>query len=116
MRARTFTNAVMSETHNDSLIPYDEIVQEAKVLSVADGVVLEAISGYRSHDYQLGIFERSGDVVRLVAPPEGARAILLGGKPIGEPVIFYGPFAMTTEAEIIQAIEDFNAGTFGHLV
>ena len=45
----------------------------------------------------------------------GARAIILGGEPIGEPVIFYGPFAMNTRAEIVQAVNDFNAGTFGHL-
>lgn len=97
---------------------------EAAELTVPDGHTIMVFvldgsvtteGGEIGHE-QLGIFERSGDVVRLVAPPEGARAILLGGKPIGEPVIFYGPFAMTTEAEIIQAIEDFNAGTFGHLV
>lgn len=65
---------------------------------------------------QLGIFERTGDTLRLAAPETGARAIVLGGEPIEEDVIFYGPFAMNTEAEIVQAIQDFNAGTFGHLV
>ncbi|WP_370891685.1 pirin family protein [Janibacter sp. GXQ6167] len=81
---------------------------------VLDGSI-ETEGGTIGHE-QLGIFERSGDQLTLTAPETGARAIVLGGEPIGEPVIFYGPFAMNTEREIVQAIQDFNAGTFGHLV
>jgi hypothetical protein len=40
-------------------------------------------------------------------------ALVLGGKPIGEPVEHYGPFVMNTRNEIMQALEDFEAGRLG---
>ena len=43
------------------------------------------------------------------------RVLVLGGRPIEEDVIFYGPFAMNKPQEIRQAIADFTAGTVGVL-
>ena len=54
-----------------------------------------------------------GDQVEIVAGEAGARFILVAGKPIGEPVVQYGPFVMNTQAEIEQAFRDYQAG---HLV
>ena len=54
-----------------------------------------------------------GDTVELTAGGDGARFILVAGRPIGEPVVQYGPFVMNTRAEIIQAFEDFEAGKLG---
>ncbi len=40
----------------------------------------------------------------------GARAIVVAGKPLGEPIVQYGPFVMNSQAEIITAINDYRSG------
>lgn len=53
------------------------------------------------------------DGVRVQAADDSAtRAILVAGKPLGEPIAQYGPFVMNTEAELVQAVRDFQAGRF----
>ena len=46
----------------------------------------------------------------LVAGAEGARAILIAGRPLKEPIAQHGPFVMNTQQEIFQAVQDFQAG------
>ncbi len=50
------------------------------------------------------------DGVRLQGGPDGARAILIAGQPLNEPIAQYGPFVMNSNEEIFQAVEDFRAG------
>lgn len=52
----------------------------------------------------------TGDSLRLIAGAKGARVLVLAGRPIGEPVVQYGPFVMNTREEIEQAIADYQAG------
>ena len=51
-----------------------------------------------------------GDSARIEAGDQGARVLLLAGKPLREPVVQYGPFVMTTREEIEQAIADYQSG------
>ena len=44
-----------------------------------------------------------------------ATILVLAGAPIDEPIARYGPFVMNTKAEIIQAVQDYQAGKMGHL-
>jgi redox-sensitive bicupin YhaK (pirin superfamily) len=55
--------------------------------------------------------DSDGVVMHAEAP---ARALLIAGQPLGEPIAQYGPFVMNTQAEIFQAINDFNEGRLGN--
>lgn len=53
-----------------------------------------------------------GTGLTLKAGPEGARFIGVSGKPLGEPIVQYGPFVMNTQDEIHQAFEDYRNNSF----
>ncbi|MGH8248655.1 MAG: pirin family protein, partial [Gammaproteobacteria bacterium] len=56
-----------------------------------------------------GVLSAEGDVV-VTAGADGARFLLLAGKPLKEPVVQYGPFVMNTVEEIQQAVNDYQSG------
>jgi redox-sensitive bicupin YhaK (pirin superfamily) len=62
-------------------------------------------------DRSLVIFDR-GDEVTVQASEHGIRFLLVSGKPIEEPVAWYGPIVMNTQAELNQALSDLRGGTF----
>jgi redox-sensitive bicupin YhaK (pirin superfamily) len=68
-------------------------------------------SGKLVKEGQMAIFAE-GDAVELQASKE-AEVLLLGGRPIGEPVARYGPFVMNTREELMEAFADFRAGRMG---
>ena len=53
-----------------------------------------------------------GEQVTLVAGTEGARVIVVAGRPFNEPVARYGPFVMNTREELMQAVDDLRNGRF----
>jgi hypothetical protein len=54
----------------------------------------------------------NGDEVVVQAGEVGIRFLLVSGKPIEEPVAWYGPIVMNTQQELQQAFEELNKGTF----
>ena len=65
----------------------------------------------RTGNRSLVLFD-SGDEVTVQAGEEGIRFLLVSGKPIQEPVAWYGPIVMNTDAELQQAVGELRNGTF----
>ena len=75
--------------------------------------------GRAVRDGQLAAFADDGEAVELASPEdakEPLQLLLIGGRPLGEPVARYGPFVLNEEAEIHEAIEDYRAGRLGRAV
>jgi redox-sensitive bicupin YhaK (pirin superfamily) len=53
-----------------------------------------------------------GDTVSVTTETEAVRFLLISGKPIGEPIAWYGPIVMNTQQELQSAFEEYQAGTF----
>jgi quercetin 2,3-dioxygenase len=77
-----------------------------KTTSAGETVVREQ-TGNRS----LVVFDQ-GDEVAIQAGDQGIRFLLVSGKPIAEPVAWYGPIVMNTQAELQQAVTELRNGTF----
>jgi quercetin 2,3-dioxygenase len=82
------------------------------------GILTERIDGattrslpHEGENRSLVLFDR-GDEVVVQAGDEGIRFLLVSGKPIEEPVAWYGPIVMNTKQELQQAIDDLRNGTF----
>jgi redox-sensitive bicupin YhaK (pirin superfamily) len=81
------------------------------------GVLTEATDGSdavrrdETGNRSLVLFDR-GDEVVVQAGDEGIRFLLVSGKPLEEPVAWYGPIVMNTQEQLRQAISDLRAGTF----
>ncbi len=74
--------------------------------TVAEDTVRD-MAGNRS----LVLFD-SGDEVTVQAGDEGIRFLLVSGKPISEPVAWYGPIVMNTEEQLREAYQELQNGTF----
>ncbi len=64
--------------------------------------------------HQLAVLGREGDTL-VIEADEDADVILLGGRPLREPVAWYGPFVMNTKQEILDSFDLFESGQLGSI-
>ncbi|MCK6500846.1 MAG: pirin family protein [Nitrospira sp.] len=64
---------------------------------------------------ELALLGHNDDRVRLQAVGGDGTVLIMAGAPINEPIARYGPFVMNTRDEIVQAVQDYQAGKMGHL-
>jgi len=94
-----------SGTFSDASKPFG-VLTEKEDANGGDTLVRE-----RTGNRSLVVFD-SGDEVTVQAGDEGIRFLLVSGKPIEEPVAWYGPIVMNTQAELQQAVAELRNGTF----
>jgi redox-sensitive bicupin YhaK (pirin superfamily) len=90
---------------------FSDASQPFGVLTEKDTAQGEALIRERTGNRSLVVFD-SGDEVTVQAGDEGIRFLLISGKPIEEPVAWYGPIVMNTQAELQQAVAELRDGSF----
>jgi redox-sensitive bicupin YhaK (pirin superfamily) len=75
------------------------------------GEAAEAEPVYDVQNHSLVLFDR-GDEIVVQAGAEGIRFLLVSGKPIEEPVAWYGPIVMNTQDQLRQAMTELQNGSF----
>ena len=92
-----------SGTFRDASQPFGVLTEKSGPVET----VAREMTGNRS----LVLFD-AGDEVTVRAGEQGIRFLLVSGQPLKEPVAWYGPIVMNTEAELRQAVQDLHDGTF----
>jgi quercetin 2,3-dioxygenase len=100
LKVGTRTSLELSGGHNTSIF-------------VLQGRV--SVNGSReAGEAELIVCKREGSQVTIEAQAD-SRLLVMSGEPIEEPIARYGPFVMNTKAELVQAVQDYQAGKMGHL-
>lgn len=74
-----------------------------------------SVNGSRvAGEAELAVLNKNGSQSEIDAH-EPSRLLVMSGEPIEEPIARYGPFVMNTREELIQAVQDYQAGRMGHL-
>ena len=112
--ARTFSPINMWDVklNRDAEVTLDLPEGHTTLVAVLTGHV--TVDGTGAGEAEIIRFTRDGAGATIRADGD-SQLLVLTGVPLNEPVFGYGPFVMTSEAEIRQAITDFNSGRFGQV-
>lgn len=110
--ARTFTpiNLWDLSLKTDADLTLDLPKRHTVMIVVLTGHVTVE-DGHDAGEAEVVLLDREGGEVNIHADGE-AKLLILTGEPIDEPIVGYGPFVMNSEAEIHQAVDDFNSRRF----
>ena len=113
--AQTFTpiNVFDVRLKRDASVTFDLPEGHTVLLAVLGGYVT-VNGGQQAGEAEVVLLAREGREVTIDADGD-TTMLVLTGEPIDEPIVGYGPFVMNSQAEIRQAIEDFNKGLFGKI-
>jgi redox-sensitive bicupin YhaK (pirin superfamily) len=104
----TYAHAAMQANETIEWIPD---ASHTALVHVFDGEV--TVNDQKVVSGQMVVFERSTGAVKIstdVANVNSAQVLILGGAPLNEPVVRYGPFVMNTRQEIVDAVNDYQNG------
>lgn len=83
-------------------------------IHVAQGeIALNDTKGLKAK--RIAKLSQQGEWVSVATQGGVTRLLILGGEPINEPIVSYGPFVMNTQAEIMQTLQDYQSGKMGFL-
>lgn len=101
----TYAHAIMQP--NES-IEWTPDATHTALVHVFDGEVV--VNGQRAVSGQMVVFDRSAGAVHISTQATQAQLLILGGAPLNEPIVRYGPFVMNTRQEIVDAVNDYQNG------
>jgi redox-sensitive bicupin YhaK (pirin superfamily) len=109
---REDTQALYLDIHLEAGVTFEHVLPEAHnaFIVVYRGEMTVADQAVRPRRMAILANTPGSNGAVMQAGPEGARAILVAGQPLKEPIAQYGPFVMNTQQEIVQAVQDFQAG------
>jgi len=112
--AFTFSPVILASFHlvNGGLTEFEIPTNYNTAALVLEGEVI--INDDKVGENKMALFSNDGEKIKIEASLDSI-VLIMAGQPLDEPIFSYGPFLMNTREEVIQAIEDFNAGKFGEL-
>ena len=102
----TYAHAVMEAS---DVVEWHPQEGHTALVHVFDGEV--KVNGSTTYSGEMVVMQRTAGMVRIESTKAQAQVLLLGGQPLGEPVVRYGPFVMNTKQEIVDAVQEYNDGT-----
>ncbi len=113
--ARTFTPVELYDLHVKAGRRVTLTLPDGQNTSVFVLQGRAAVNGSRqAGEAELILCKRNGSQV-VIEAGEDSLLLVMSGDPIEEPIARYGPFVMNTKAELIEAVQDYQAGKMGHL-